>query len=369
MQTTAQKDSSGEQRSGGDTAPNLLPTLSLPKGGGAIRGMGEKFGANPVTGTGSFTIPIFTSPGRSGFYPKLSLAYDSGAGNGPFGLGWSLSVPSITRKTDKGLPRYEDAEESDVFILSEAEDLVPTLCRRVLMFHNFAELGDTPCLVRSTNLTYDERPLASYLVSAQLFGYIRKPSDQSYSLTDPKTNEVLSPKRMPSVDMIYTEAIVDQTVRDADPTALENLPYGVDGGHFQWVDLDSEGSPGVLAEYSGSWLYKRNASNVPRDGVGNIIADDDSTGSIRAYFEPVEEVATIPSIAQPIGSRQHFIDLDGERDGSSWCSLAALCQATTNTAMLDGGKPLSRSSSAQMLTGVTRTSVPLTWTATGFPTS
>ena len=41
------------------------PSISLPKGGGAIRGMGEKFGANPVTGTGSMTIPIATSPGRS----------------------------------------------------------------------------------------------------------------------------------------------------------------------------------------------------------------------------------------------------------------------------------------------------------------
>ena len=27
------------------------PTISLPKGGGAIRGIGEKFAANPVTGT------------------------------------------------------------------------------------------------------------------------------------------------------------------------------------------------------------------------------------------------------------------------------------------------------------------------------
>jgi len=42
------------------------PTISLPKGGGAIRGMGEKFAANPVTGTGSMTVPIATSPGRSG---------------------------------------------------------------------------------------------------------------------------------------------------------------------------------------------------------------------------------------------------------------------------------------------------------------
>jgi hypothetical protein len=104
-----------------------VPKISLPKGGGAIHGMGEKFAANPVTGTGSMSVPIATSPGRSGFGPKLSLSYDSGSGNGPFGFGWSLSIPSITRKTDKGLPKYQDAIESDVFILSGAEDLVPLL--------------------------------------------------------------------------------------------------------------------------------------------------------------------------------------------------------------------------------------------------
>jgi Salmonella virulence plasmid 65kDa B protein len=82
---------------------------------------------NPVTGTGSMTVPIATSPGRSGFGPQLSLSYDSGAGNGPFGFGWSLSLPSITRKTDKGLPKYAYADESDVFVLSSAEDLVPVL--------------------------------------------------------------------------------------------------------------------------------------------------------------------------------------------------------------------------------------------------
>jgi RHS repeat-associated protein len=103
------------------------PTLSLPKGGGAIQGIGEKFAANPVTGTGSMTVPIATSPGRAGFGPQLSLSYDSGSGNGPFGFGWSLSLPSISRKTDKGLPQYQDAAESDTFVLSGAEDLVPVL--------------------------------------------------------------------------------------------------------------------------------------------------------------------------------------------------------------------------------------------------
>jgi hypothetical protein len=32
-----------------------------------------------------------------------------------------------TRRADKGLPTYQDSEESDVFILSGAEDLVPVL--------------------------------------------------------------------------------------------------------------------------------------------------------------------------------------------------------------------------------------------------
>ena len=86
-------------QSSGELKP-VVPSISLPKAGGAIRGMGEKFAANPVTGTGSMSVPIATSPGRSGFGPQLSLSYDSGAGNGPFGFGWSLSLPAITRKTE-----------------------------------------------------------------------------------------------------------------------------------------------------------------------------------------------------------------------------------------------------------------------------
>jgi Salmonella virulence plasmid 65kDa B protein len=97
-------------------ASSAVPTISLPKGGGAICGIGEKFSANPVTGTASLSVPVFTTPSRSDFYPKLALSYDSGSPNGPVGFGWSLSVPAITRKTEKGLPRYADAEDLDTFI-------------------------------------------------------------------------------------------------------------------------------------------------------------------------------------------------------------------------------------------------------------
>jgi hypothetical protein len=97
--------------------------ISLPKGGGALHGIGEKFSPDLHTGTGNFTIPIALLPGRNGFQPQLNLVYSTGNGNGPFGLGWNLSVPGVSRKTSKGIPRYDD--ETDVFILSGAEDLVP----------------------------------------------------------------------------------------------------------------------------------------------------------------------------------------------------------------------------------------------------
>ncbi|RSO09972.1 hypothetical protein DMH26_00235 [Streptomyces sp. WAC 05379] len=106
----------------GDTARSPAEIISLPQGGGALRGIGEKFNPDPVTGTGSFTVPVTVPAGRGGLEPNLALTYSTGAGNGHFGLGWSLSLPGISRKTSHGVPRYDD---SDVFILSGHEDLVP----------------------------------------------------------------------------------------------------------------------------------------------------------------------------------------------------------------------------------------------------
>src|SRR6266513_5307726 len=101
------------------TAPSQI--ISLPKGGGAQHGMGEKFSPELHTGTGNFTVPIAIPPGRNGFQPQLNLVYSTGNGNGPFGLGWSLSIPGVTRKTSRGIPRY--ADERDTFLLSGAVDL------------------------------------------------------------------------------------------------------------------------------------------------------------------------------------------------------------------------------------------------------
>ena len=534
------------------------PAITLPKGGGAIRGMGEKFTANPVTGTGSLTVPIFTSPGRSGFSPQLSLSYDSGAGNGPFGFGWNLSLPSISRKTDKGLPRYLDAEESDEFILSGAEDFVPIyrqdpdgswvashpgcqrdpdgfwvrdregrlvmhederdgyrvqryrprieglfarierwtnlsdpqdtfwrsiskdnittwygknsesrifdpadpsrifswlicesyddkgnviayryaeensnrifedqngkpiglahernrsdetckanrylkrifygnrvpflpqlledqawpkppennkypnnpywlfevvfdygenhcvelplnpdlseleqhryasatlspqqqwkprpdpfssyragfeirtyrLCQQVLMFHHFpGESGvGAGCLVRSTDFTYRHEqqpsdpsaPIHSFLVSVTQSGYVRQGASDQY-LT----------KSFPPVELEYTDAVVQETLGEIDPEALENLPYGLDNANYQWVDLDGEGLSGILTEQAQGWFYKPNLSPIhTREVNGKEI--------LEACFGPLETVIEKPSLAALRGGRQQLLDLAGD---------------------------------------------------------
>jgi len=488
------------------------PTITLPKGGGAIHGMGEKFTANPVTGTGSMSIPIATSPGRSGFGPGLSLSYDSGAGNGPFGLGWNLSIPTITRKTDKGLPKYQDAGESDVFILSGAEDLVPVLvkkgeqwqredipprivanktyhiqhyrprieglfarierwtnqdnpedcfwrsiskdnmttwygktsdsriadpadasriyswqisesyddkgnvmvyryknensesidlsqahehnrspetrnvncylktiqygnrapyfpllkadqpwpvlpqddawlfqvvfdygehdplnplpmepgkqwtvrndpyssyragfevrsyrlCQRVLMFHHFpdeAEVGQN-CLVRSTDFSYSyqadpadvHNPIFSILLAATQTGYRRDGASAYLS------------KSLPPVEFEYSqvltrEQLLQQPIRTIDNQSLENLPSGLDGSNYQWLDLDGEGLSGILTEQADGWFYKRNLS-------ANNQHQDADTEYTAARFGSLERVVAKPNAALANGHGQ-FMDLAG----------------------------------------------------------
>lgn len=98
--------------------------LNLPQGGGGSRGLGDRFQPDLLRGSGTFSIPIPAPRGPNELKPALSLRYSTGIGNGPLGLGWRLGGPlEIRRRTDRGLPRYDDAR--DEFVLSAAETLVP----------------------------------------------------------------------------------------------------------------------------------------------------------------------------------------------------------------------------------------------------
>src|SRR6266540_2783455 len=74
-------ESSGSAAQPGEKAP-FLPRTALPKGGGAIRGIGEKVAVNPARGSGTLQVPVFTSPGPRGFGPALGLPNPAAAGAG-----------------------------------------------------------------------------------------------------------------------------------------------------------------------------------------------------------------------------------------------------------------------------------------------
>lgn len=96
---------------------------SLPKGGGAIQGMGESLGTPGPSGMASMSLPLPISAGRD-FAPALGLSYSSSAGNGVFGMGWSCGVMTVSRRTNHGVPQYTDQDE---FLGPDGEVLVPAL--------------------------------------------------------------------------------------------------------------------------------------------------------------------------------------------------------------------------------------------------
>jgi hypothetical protein len=497
----------GDAEKSQETFTAAAPAVSLPKGGGAIRGIGEKFAANPVNGTGSMTVPIAATAGRAGFGPKLSLSYNSGNGNGSFGFGWQLSLPAITRKTDKGLPRYIDSDESDVFILSGAEDLVPILkdnggkwerdefsrtedgvdyrilryrprieglfarierwtnmsngdihwrsvtkdnittlygrdsesriadpadptrifswlicesyddkgnairyeyqpenstkvdltqvhernrtdlsrsanrylkrikygnktprtpnedlgirsdwmfeivldydeghvesvaklhdygeqeviqatavaqsewpvradcfsdyragfevrtyrlCHRILMFHHFPEkLGTDDYLARVTEFDYVPSAIGSFLSSVRQAGCVTS-TNSAYP-----AGSYLK-KSMPPVEFTYSEATIQTDVHDVDLESLENLPQGLDGSNYEWVDIDGEGISGILHRENNSWFFKRNYSPV-----ADQLHEDAEAQPV--VFGASESVPDLPSLAS--SSRLQFMDLAGD---------------------------------------------------------
>ncbi|EQB99841.1 insecticidal toxin complex protein TcdB2 [Photorhabdus temperata subsp. temperata M1021] len=97
-----------------------ITELSLPKGGGAITGMGEALTPTGLDGMAALSLPLPISAGR-GYAPSLTLNYNSGAGNSPFGLGWDCGVMTIRRRTHFGVPHYD---KTDTFLGPEGEVLV-----------------------------------------------------------------------------------------------------------------------------------------------------------------------------------------------------------------------------------------------------
>src|SRR5262249_34588395 len=76
---------------------------------------------------------------------------------------------------------------------------------------------------------------------------------------------------------------------------------------YQWMDLDGEGTSGILTEQADVWYYKRNLS------ANNQVIEDGHERTI-VHFGPTELVASKPVAGLAVGAQ--FLDLagDGEVD-------------------------------------------------------
>lgn len=99
--------------------------VSLPAGGGDVRGLGETFQPDLNAGTGNYRVPLDLLPGVRNFQPALALVYSTGAGQGPYGLGWALPIAAIKRRTFRGVPTYDDAHDAFLYAAGELVEVSP----------------------------------------------------------------------------------------------------------------------------------------------------------------------------------------------------------------------------------------------------
>lgn len=102
-------------------SPFVSPATLLPKGRGAIRGMGENFDTYSIIGSEPIPVLLFTSLGGFAIAPYLSCSYQSGSGYGPFGMGWSLSKCSSHARRLSVRPAMITRKGQDALLLLGAE--------------------------------------------------------------------------------------------------------------------------------------------------------------------------------------------------------------------------------------------------------
>jgi RHS repeat-associated protein len=203
------------------------------------------------------------------------------------------------------------------------------LCRRILCFHQFPELGSTPRLTQAMALGYREDPAGSTLEELTVTG-IRWDAG------------VATTAKLPSLRMTYSPSATDVAFSEVARSSTTNAPGGISTPGFNLVDLYGEGSPGLLYQSERSWYYKSNlgggqfaeqvvvasapAVSSPGFASGDFDADGNTelallgTRSAGAYeldretlnwrlFHPFGNFPHVESLL----SRARWIDLNGDR--------------------------------------------------------
>ncbi len=193
------------------------------------------------------------------------------------------------------------------------------LCRGIIVFHDFIELGDGPSLEGYMAFTHDERESGTILEKIHYTGYRRIDRTDSY---DSRT--------IPPLVFEYTIPRVESSFRPAPEQGRSNAPLGLSGGAYKWLDLYGEGLPGILYESDTCWYYKANlgggrlgeqelVAEKPSSGFGNYaLSDFDGDGNLdlvvlqgreSGYFEYDRERGEWNGY-RPFGSSPHVRSMD-----------------------------------------------------------
>jgi RHS repeat-associated protein len=197
------------------------------------------------------------------------------------------------------------------------------LCRRILIAHRFAELGNHATVVTAIELIHDLHPAGSTLREIHRVGY----RDQQA-------------RRVPPLRMQYSERLAYTEGDDLPVTALDDVPAGFADHRHTFVDLYGEGVSGILTEIDRAWYYKRNLGDgafaervlveerpsargsfqlgdIDRDGDTELVS---MHGRMAGRFELSREetmwsgfvpFASFPHV-EALGGRAQWIDLNGD---------------------------------------------------------
>ena len=202
------------------------------------------------------------------------------------------------------------------------------LCRRILMFHRFEELGPEPVLVKAYGLEHALSPEGSTLMAITYAGYR---SDGG----------VVTEKAVPPLSFSYSLPSVASSFESAPSDASVNTPQGLTGAEYRFIDLYGEGVPGILTETGDAWYYKPNLGDGhfgdqelvverPAYKLGQCaISDFDGDGNTNlavvhgrqaGYFEFERNTQSwsgfrpfraLPHL-EAAGARAQWLDLDGD---------------------------------------------------------
>lgn len=158
------------------------------------------------------------------------------------------------------------------------------LCRRILVFHHFAELAATASLTGIFECGYNENAAGTTLQTISYTGVRRDLFSGQYS-----------EKQLPALRFTYTQPEPARTFTGITRQTAENIPGGFNNSRTRLLDLFGEGLPGLLTESANTWYYKPNLGNgefgrqetviqKPAQDMGiYALGDFDQDGNLNLY--------------------------------------------------------------------------------------